>query len=96
MQSYNVRLKVTDPDSLSFTQADTEFDVISTPLVVFIEGGNRMNAFEKTTIIAGICKDPDLPPINASSNIIFNWKCKNLNTGLNCTNIALEPIDLPN
>ena len=71
-----------------------KYTVLYSNLLVYIQGGNRMQAFNKFTVLNAFAKDLDVIPSQQQRGIESSWHCINLNTNENCTDIQKQPIEL--
>ena len=54
-------------------------------LIVYIEGGNRINGFANELVVKGYGRDPDiLDELESISSLTYSWICTNLNTDQDC------------
>ena len=93
--SYNIQVVVDIPNLPTLRASNLiSYKIQVTPLLIYINGGNRMQSYSAPLIVDGVAIDPDVVPSDQALNISLTWDCINMNTNAACKNIQGEKIEL--
>lgn len=73
-----------------------QFITLTTPLTVYIKGGNKMHGYSSPLKVEAIAKDLDVAVEEQENNIFRNWTCKNLAKNDICKRIDDTPLKFNN
>ena len=94
-ETYKMQIRCYDPlDPAIVGKSTVQYTIDITPLVVYIKGGSRMQAYSKSLQMEGVAKDLDVQPDQQTLGIDLNWTCINIVTNGPCRGIQGDEVQL--